>query len=215
MLGDVRYLETRLQIAPESSRLHRLLAALLAEIPGRNKEAAKHLRQAIQLNPSDVNSLCDLAVCLNKEGKREGAMAALNLALRRNPVHHPSLVTLSAFHFSRGEYTDCEGLCRRAVAARPHDPQARRNLARILAQLGRADQAAEENERALQFGRGSASPYSAAACGKLAAQSLQIGRNQRAAECAAIKRDMQGKRVELPNSEKTAELLRIVRLSPT
>ena len=207
---EVAYLREKLKSSPESGRLHRLLAALLADIPGERKQAIRHLRIALSLNPSDVQSLCDIAVLLMKEGKAAGALCALQLALRINGNHFPSLMTLSALHFSRGNYGQSEEFARKAVKSRPQHAGARRNLARVLAQIGKVEDAARANEEALQLSE------HAPTYGKLAIQSLQLQCHSRAKECIARRRSFEGRIcTELSNSEKTAELMRHARLMPT
>jgi tetratricopeptide (TPR) repeat protein len=116
--------EALVRDSPGDASLHASLAGALGAL-GRLDEAREHLQIAAELDPLAPETHHNQAVLLEREGKRDDAIAEYRAALRYHPDYEPSRTALARLGVSVG-------------ASRPRDPQQER--ARQLA--AQAEQAA-------------------------------------------------------------------------
>ncbi|WP_192181460.1 winged helix-turn-helix domain-containing tetratricopeptide repeat protein [Mesorhizobium amorphae] len=78
--------ECAVTLAPEEPRCHRVLAQ--AFLSARRFEAAEHhLQRALDLNPYDADTIAQMGYLLTMRGRPLEALAALDSAIRINPIH--------------------------------------------------------------------------------------------------------------------------------
>lgn len=78
--------ECAVTLAPEEPRCHRVLAQAL--IYSRRFDAAEyHLQRALDLNPYDADTITQMGFLLTMRGRPLEALAALDNAIRINPIH--------------------------------------------------------------------------------------------------------------------------------
>ncbi|MBB6411227.1 hypothetical protein [Mesorhizobium sangaii] len=78
--------ECAVTLAPEEPRCHRVLAQAL--ISARRFEAAEHhLQRAFDLNPYDADTIAQMGYLLTMRGRPLEALAAIDSAIRINPIH--------------------------------------------------------------------------------------------------------------------------------
>jgi TolB-like protein/Tfp pilus assembly protein PilF len=78
--------ECAVTLAPEEPRCHRVLAQAL--ISARRFDAAEHhLQRALDLNPYDADTIAQMGYLLSMRGRPLEALAALDSAIRINPIH--------------------------------------------------------------------------------------------------------------------------------
>jgi tetratricopeptide (TPR) repeat protein len=78
--------ECAVTLAPEEPRCHRVLAQAL--ISARQFDAAEHhLQRALDLNPYDADTIAQMGYLLSMRGRPVEALAALDNAMRINPIH--------------------------------------------------------------------------------------------------------------------------------
>ena len=78
--------ECAVTLAPEEPRCHRVLAQAL--IYARQFEAAEHhLQRALDLNPYDADTIAQMGFLLSMRGRPLEALAAIDSAIRINPIH--------------------------------------------------------------------------------------------------------------------------------
>jgi tetratricopeptide (TPR) repeat protein len=94
-------LRSGLANCPDSSGLHLEYARRLAK-GGRTDEAVAEFREAFRLNPSEVDSLVQLAGILISAGRPDEARAALEEALDKQPENPTALATLTFFYINSG-----------------------------------------------------------------------------------------------------------------
>ncbi len=87
LLGSlIERAECAVTLAPEEPRCHRVLAQAL--IYARQFEAAEHhLQRALDLNPYDADTIAQMGFLLSMRGRPLEALAALDSAIRINPIH--------------------------------------------------------------------------------------------------------------------------------
>lgn len=114
---------------------------------GRLAEAAEEFRRALEARPDSIEARINLAAALAQQGDRQGAVARLREAVALAPVNATARFNLALLLGPTAE--SIEHLTA-ALAARPQDAEARRELARLLRDAGRYDEALKEYERAVQ-----------------------------------------------------------------
>lgn len=87
---------------PQSPSLHLEYARWLKS-SGRLKEAAAEFRRGYDLRPSEASPLVELAQVLFAAGQNQDALAALNLALERQPGHPMAQATLTFYAISQND----------------------------------------------------------------------------------------------------------------
>lgn len=218
-----QYFEEKLAKDPANLRAHKNLAPLLFERaerrqePGANASALKHLKVGCHLDPGDPSLANDFALALLRAGRVDAAVDTLTQSVKAQPTNPLLRKNLAAAYARRGRYKQALEHASEAARLDPTDASAQRNVARILDQLGNTRDALEHNRRALTLGEGYATrgavrefhdtqTYRVVARQAVARNEYSDGRGHCEQHMDAY-RALASKRVELPFSETTRELL--------
>jgi TolB-like protein/Flp pilus assembly protein TadD len=123
---------------------HRLMGRV--HLQRRRYDAALiELERAIALNPNDAASYADQGLALVWSSQTDGAIFALEMALRFDPKMAPeALWHLGFAYYLKGRYEDARTTLERSVALNPDFPLSRIALAATYGQLGREAAAGRE-----------------------------------------------------------------------
>jgi Flp pilus assembly protein TadD len=139
---------------------------------GRLPEAVDRLRQAVALQPADLESRRLLAVALVRQERVEEAVTAYGEILRRSPDDLDALNNVAwirATHAEAGHRNGAEAV-RLAERARDRSPGPQAvlfsTLAAAYAEAGRFPDAVRAAQRALELARGAGDGPQAAACAR-------------------------------------------------
>ncbi|MGH7729326.1 MAG: tetratricopeptide repeat protein, partial [Vulcanimicrobiaceae bacterium] len=136
---------------------------LLADLRGDYASAAQHwgdaldaYRAALALDPHDASALAGTALAADRLGRYDEALAADEQLVAFSPRHVEPLLDLGELQVKAKRYAEANATLARAatiaaanVKAKPHDELARRLLAFVHLDAGRAFAAAREVENAL------------------------------------------------------------------
>jgi arylsulfatase A-like enzyme/Tfp pilus assembly protein PilF len=100
---------------------------------GRKKEAITLFETAMQLNPSDYESLQNLAVAYREAGRMEDAEHALNAILKSGEEYAPAYNELGMAAFQKGDVAAAQGYFEKAARL---DPTYQLNLGRFYKMAG-------------------------------------------------------------------------------
>jgi Flp pilus assembly protein TadD len=120
---------------------------------GRFREAVRHLRKAVEVNPANVDWRYDLAVALQKAERHEEAVAEYRRVLDTGGEAADALTNLALCLRALGHLHEAERAAERAAALAPGSAETLHNLGIILDALGRPG-AIAILERAVDIGRG-------------------------------------------------------------
>lgn len=170
-----------LAASPEDGRLEAGLASALAEL-GRDEEAHRHFARAIELDPLLVVAFHNRGLLLEREGRREEAIADFRTALRYEPSYEPSrralerlgaalgswdpatdeerrardLVAAAGREMRRGNYAAAEGLLNEALRLAPGASAVHQQIANVAYLAGDLERALSATRRALELDPGNA-----------------------------------------------------------
>ncbi|MPY89884.1 MAG: tetratricopeptide repeat protein [Luteitalea sp.] len=130
---------------PKLPRAHFLLGQL-ALFRGRFDDAVRWTEKELELNPSDAMAFSQLGDAYVHLEKWELAIAALQRSIWINPYYSAPFILLGRAYMRMQQPAAAEGMLRRAVEYDPNNRQAHYVLARVLQQLGRAEDAKRELE---------------------------------------------------------------------
>jgi len=116
------------------------LASLRAQ-RGEVADVAKLIGEVLAKSPRDNDALILRGNLALAKKDPKSAIADLRAVLRDQPNSVPVLRTLARAHLANGEPEIAEETMRRALDADPKDPELRLDLAQLLAQQGKPDQA--------------------------------------------------------------------------
>jgi len=114
-----------------------LLRAKRNDIPG----AEKLIGEVLAKSPRDNEALLLHGNIALERKDPKSAIADLRTVLRDQPNAVPALRTLARAHLANGEPAIAEETMRRALEANPNDAGVRLDLAQLLSQIGKPDQA--------------------------------------------------------------------------
>jgi Flp pilus assembly protein TadD len=120
---------------------------------GQLERARDLLREALRLDPANVNALVALGVAQVRGGDTDGAVASLTEAVGREPDNPWARRNLGACLLRAGRAAEAEAHLRRAVELQPRDQQAVFGLGQALDALDRAAEADERYVRAIDLDR--------------------------------------------------------------
>lgn len=100
---------------------------------GKNKEAITLFETATQLNPSDYESLQNLAVSYRQAGRADDAQRALNAILQSGEEYAPAYNELGMMAFQKGDPAAAQGYFEKAARL---DPTYQLNLGRFYKMAG-------------------------------------------------------------------------------
>jgi tetratricopeptide (TPR) repeat protein len=106
---------------------------------GRYQEAIAVLEDGLALLPGTIEMQMELAFVHVKRNDRATARSLLSQALAAAPQRHDILAALAQVIHLDGEYAAAADLYRRALALRPDDVAARKNLGACLLEMGERD----------------------------------------------------------------------------
>jgi Flp pilus assembly protein TadD len=122
---------------------------------GRMAEAIVAYKRAIELDPQNGTLFNNLGVLYTKKGQQEEAVAMLEQGIKIDPSNSLLQKNLEIAQKSRTilqQREDQIADAKKLAQARPKDPQAAYNVARILATYGRNDEALEWLSKASELG---------------------------------------------------------------
>ncbi len=145
----IAYLGRALEIDPESVDATYTLALIYLADNEIEKEVEALIR-TIEIDDRHTPALSRLADIYLANGRYEQAISALNAAQAgRTPVEHVH-TRLADAYYSMGNVAAAEEQLRREITLRPRTAAPRANLARLLSEQGRMDEARDELRQAIQ-----------------------------------------------------------------
>jgi Flp pilus assembly protein TadD len=139
-----------LALDERSSFAHNNLGLALAE-RGAFAEAIKHIRRAVQIDPTFVEAHTNLGSFLARHGSSEEAISHLQQALAIDPGFASAHNTLGNILADRGESDQAIGHFRKALEANPKSAITYYNLGRVLAKRGDLQEAIEVYRKAVEI----------------------------------------------------------------
>ena len=115
---------------------------------GRYAEAAAEFQRALEARPESVEARINLAAALAAQGDREGAVKKLREAVERAPTNVTARFNLALL---LGPSREAVEHLAAAVAARPQDAEAHRELGRVLREGGLYEEALKEYAKAVEL----------------------------------------------------------------
>ncbi len=144
----VAYLERALEIDPRSVDATYTLA-LIYQADGEIEKEVEALIRTVEFDERHSHALSRLADIYLANGLYEQAISALNaVQAGRAPVEHVH-TRLADAHYSMGNMAAAEEELRREIMLRPRTAAPRANLARLLTEQGRTDEAKTELRQAI------------------------------------------------------------------
>ena len=140
---------------PDSADAHAVRGFALMKLK-RFDEAEKSLRQALRIDPRDKYALKTMGEVLRLQGQEEAALAWYRASLEVDPGYAPAHAGMGDALVRLRRFDKAVTSLREAVALRPYASMAGTVhfvLGQALQEMGRAGEAAEHYERALQFDR--------------------------------------------------------------
>ena len=135
---------------PGSWMAHNNLGALYVQ----KKELEKGLeqfREALEIKPDDVDTLCNFGAAYFTKGEQAEAMASYRKALAINPAHAAAHYNLGLALEKNGEKEEAIAQYRAALTIKPRDAEVLITLGTALARKGDLDEAAAQYRAALEI----------------------------------------------------------------
>ncbi|MBF0588456.1 MAG: sulfotransferase [Magnetococcales bacterium] len=126
---------------PDAHEVWQILATI-ATRQENHREAAKHLDQAIQINPNIPQYFNHLGKTFRAIGAPERAAASYRKALQLDPAYGMAYLNLGQLALDLRAFRDAATTLEEAVRLKPNNPRARLLLATALQHLGEADKVA-------------------------------------------------------------------------
>ena len=142
--------ESGVAVAPESTWAHQVRSRALAGV-GRRDEAVAAAQRAVQLDPTWLRALADLAWVLGNAGRREEALAAGDEAVRLAPDDAEAWFAKSWAAQALPDWAEAEKALRRAVELQPDYSMWHNNVGYVVLQQGRFAEAVEWLREALRL----------------------------------------------------------------
>lgn len=212
----VKYFENKLQSNPTMPRYNHLMAILkVAEHD--HKAAEGHFVAALHSNPSDIAVRSDYALLLARKGEFEASKEQYRKATIVAPDSIMIRKNLSAVHARQGDLSTALQHARRTLQIAPDDPVAHRNFAKIRDAMGNTEEALMHNLTSLSIEQVHGVKSNPKALRSAAVQiisngvppdsDLGGGRIKAASRLMDAARKIEGKRVSLPTSTRTYEII--------
>jgi class 3 adenylate cyclase/TolB-like protein/Flp pilus assembly protein TadD len=129
-------------LGPDESEGHRILGRILL-VRAEYEPARNLLKRAIELNPSDANALATWGALQSFEGELAGAVEALELALKYDPMLQPNVhFDLAVSYYLARRHEEALRIAERGISRFPNFVMFNVPAAAAAAQLGRQEQAA-------------------------------------------------------------------------
>jgi len=152
--GKFEEAAAELQKAAEASPKSAVIQSNLAyayDKQGRIEEAVAAYRKALELDPKNVIVRNNLANLYSKQGLYDDATRELEDVVQRDPGNATAKANLENALKGK-QHKDLAASATQAADAKPTDPQAAYNAARVYARMGDADQALAWLNKALDLG---------------------------------------------------------------
>ena len=147
-------LEKAAEAAPKSAVIQSNLAYAY-DRQGRTEDAVAAYRKALELDPANTIVRNNLANLYSKQGQYDDAARELEDLVQRDPGNATAKANLEAMQKNKAVLQERKDQVSSAVQgadAKPKDPQAAYNAARVYARLGDNDQALTWLNKALDLG---------------------------------------------------------------
>ncbi|HEY7539032.1 MAG TPA: tetratricopeptide repeat protein [Methylomirabilota bacterium] len=147
-------LEKAAEAAPKSAVIQSNLAYAY-DRQGRTEDAVAAYRKALELDPANTIVRNNLANLYSKQGQYEDAAREFEDLVQRDPGNATAKANLEAMQKNKAvlqERKDQVSSAIQGADAKPRDPQAAYNAARVYARLGDNDQALTWLNKALDLG---------------------------------------------------------------
>ena len=147
-------LEKAAEAAPKSAVIQSNLAYAY-DRQGRTEDAVAAYRKALELDPANTIVRNNLANLYSKQGQYEDAAREFEDLVQRDPGNATAKANLEAMQKNKTvlqERKDQVSSALQGADAKPRDPQAAYNAARVYARLGDNDQALSWLNKALDLG---------------------------------------------------------------
>jgi len=152
--GKFEEAAAELQKAAEASPKSAVIQSNLAyayDKQGRIEEAVAAYRKALELDPKNVTVRNNLANLYSKQGLYDDATRELEDVVQRDPDNTTAKANLENALKGK-QHKDLAASATQGADAKPKDPQAAYNAARVYARMGDADQALAWLNKALDLG---------------------------------------------------------------
>ncbi|MDX2148906.1 MAG: tetratricopeptide repeat protein [Planctomycetota bacterium] len=146
----IQILRRAVDRAPSSARAIMLLGLLLHQA-GQKEQAIYQARRATQVAPRDAEAWVALGMMQLTGGDEHAGLESFSRGAELNPAHPRAWDGKSNCLQLLGRLKEAKACSRQAVSLAPNDPQARLRLARVLTEIGRADEAMEHFRVAARF----------------------------------------------------------------
>jgi tetratricopeptide (TPR) repeat protein len=124
---------------------------VVLEERGRDGEAEREYRRAVDLGPGLANARNNLGGLLARTGRRAEAKQFLDESIRLDPTSPDAYTNMSALLLNEGAFAEAARFARLALEANPRHADAHVNLGVALAQSGDLDGARRELQEALKI----------------------------------------------------------------
>ena len=124
---------------------------VVLEHRGRDEEAEREYRRAVELGPGLAAARNNLGGLLARTGRNAEAKTLLSESIRLDPTSPDAYTNMSALLLNEGAFADAAKYARLALEANPRHADAHVNLGVALAQTGDIDGARRELEAALKI----------------------------------------------------------------
>jgi cytochrome c-type biogenesis protein CcmH/NrfG len=123
-----------LEVELKKNPSHMPILLRMAELKrdaGKGEEAIQLLRKAAEIDDSSIEARLELGRALFESGDSNGAIAATQAILQKDPKHVDALYNLGAIFGNTGNDAAAREYCKRAVAAGPTTDSGRKALAAL------------------------------------------------------------------------------------
>ncbi len=149
-----KYLSAATRLKPTQNAEQNLARAWLAlgrvTAATEPQQALAAFTEAGKLAPQDLEAHLATAALLQQQNKPSAAEQEFQTAYRLDPQSQAALTGLTSVYIAEQKYPEAEGLLRRVIAANPQNTDARVQLARLLAEEDKNDEAAQQLQQAQQ-----------------------------------------------------------------
>jgi tetratricopeptide (TPR) repeat protein len=123
-----------------------LLLGQIALFRGRLPEAVSLTQREIAINPGNGLAFSQLGDAYVRQSKWDDAIAALQKSIWLNPYYSAPYILLARAYMKQAQPAVAEGMLRRAIQLDPNNRTAHYQLAQLLQQAGREEEAKREFE---------------------------------------------------------------------
>ena len=144
--GDTARAADILTSVPEDQRSPRVYTVLGYTLEQRKefKKAVEAYRQAVKLDPDNLDAVRGLAENLLNDNQPEAALEQLNLIAASDPQDAQTFLRISEIYRHEGQYTKAYDALKKSLAAAPDSMEAKYNLAVVEEALGQFDESAAQ-----------------------------------------------------------------------